>query len=442
MSAAESNPDASIRVSTRQTRVFAPQLAVLAILAALAALAYAPTLTQPFIEDDYSNIILAQHYGPLSGWPEMLGDSVFRLRTTSWLELYALNRLFGPHAAPYYAVTILLHIANTWLVYALGAWRPLGYRLTAWAAAFFAVHERHQEAVMWISGSAELVAVFFGLLSFLCWLRFLERGGSLWYAVSLISFCLALLSKESAVIFAALLGLPLGFDTSLRRRAALLIPFAALAAAAAASIFVSRARSFRFQDGSFSLHAPVWTIWPSNFAELFWIWGLIGLISILAWKPSGYKTVLAVGLTWIGLSLIPYSFLTYSRIIPSRQTYLASIGVAIIGGFALLTFCDRYWSSRRALVAAVCAAIAVQNIGYLWTKKRAQFLERAAPAQHLIDVARKTDQPIYVECFPRPRLQAESAVELMVPGKSGSDLVWDAQEAQKRGAVKFCYSRP
>jgi len=422
--------------------VFAPQLAILAILAGLAALAYAPALTQPFIEDDYSNIILAQHYGPLSGWPEMLGNPVFRLRTTSWLELYALNRLFGVHAAPYYAVTILLHIADTWLVFALGAWRPLGYRLTAWAAAFFAVYERHQEAVMWISGSAELLLVFFGLLSFFCWLRFLERNGGLWYAASLLCFCLALLSKESAVIFAALLALPIVFERSLRSRAALLIPFAALAALAAASIFAASSRSFRFQDGSFSLHAPVWLIWPSNFAELFWVWGIAGLISILAWKPSGYKTVLAISLAWIGLSLIPYSFLTYSRIIPSRQTYLPSIGVAIVAGCALLTFCERYWRSRKALVAAVCAAIAVQNIGYLWTKKRAQFLERAAPAQHLVQMAREADRPIYVACFPRTRLQAESAVELMVPGKGASDLVWDAQEATKRGAVRFCYSRP
>ena len=408
----------------------------------LAALAYAPALTQPFIEDDYSNIILAQHYGPLSGWPEMLGNPVFRLRTTNWLELYGLNRLFGVHAAPYYAVTILLHIADTWLVFALGAWRPLGYRLTAWAATFFAVYERHQEAVMWISGSAELLLVFFGLLSFLSWLRFLESNGAVWYAASLIFFCLALLSKESAVIFAALLALPLVFDRSLRKRTALLTPFAVLAAVATASIFAASSRSFRFQDGSFSLHAPVWLIWPSNFAELFWVWGLTGLISILAWKPSGYKTLLAIALTWIGLSLIPYSFLTYSRMIPSRQTYLASIGVAIVTGFALLTFFERYWNSRKTLVAAVCAVIALQNIGYLWTKKRAQFLERAAPAQHLIDMARTTDRPIYVACFPRTRLQAESAVELMVPGKSGSGLVWDDQEAQERGAVRFCDSRP
>ncbi len=427
--------------------MFAPQLAILAILAVLAAFAYAPALTQPFIEDDYSNIILAQHYGPLSGWPEMLGNPVFRLRTTSWLELYALNRVFGVHAAPYYAAAILLHIADTWLVLALGAWRPLGYRLTAWAAAFFAVYERHQEAVMWISGSAELLLVFFGLLSFLCWLRFLERDGALWYAASLLCFCLALLSKEPAIIFAALLALPIVFERSLRSRAALLIPFAALAALAGASIFAASSRSFRFQDGSFSLHAPVWLIWPSNFAELFWVWGIVALISILEWKPSGYKTVLAIALAWIGLSLIPYSLLTYSRIIPSRQTYLPSIGVAIVAGLALLTFCDRYWSSRRwssrkTLVAAVCAAIAVQNIGYLWTKKRAQFLERAAPAQHLVQMARETDRPIYVACFPRTRLQAESAVELMVPGKGANDLVWDAQEATKRGAVRFCYSRP
>jgi len=33
---------------------------------------------------------------------------------------------------------------------------------------------------------------------------------------------------------------------------------------------------------------------------------------------------------WAGISLIPYSFLTYSTRIPSRQTHLASIGVSLI----------------------------------------------------------------------------------------------------------------
>ncbi|MEI9970791.1 MAG: hypothetical protein WDO73_01370 [Ignavibacteriota bacterium] len=42
-----------------------------------------------------------------------------------------------------------------------------------------------------------------------------------------------------------------------------------------------------------------------------------------------------------------------------------------------------YWQtragSRRGWIAAVAALVLIHNVGYLWTKKRAQFEERAAP---------------------------------------------------------------
>jgi hypothetical protein len=340
-------------------------------------------------------------------------------------------------APAFYATLILLHVLNSWLVYALGAWAALGYRLTAFAAGFFAVYEGHQEAVMWLSSSNEALFVLFGLISFLCWIRFLQGRGALWYGASLLAFCFALLSKESAVILAPLLAIPLALD---RKRWAFLLPFAALAALAASSIFWARSGSFRFQDGSFSLHAPVWLIWPNNFARLFWFWGLLSVIAIVIWKPPKYLTILAIGLVWAGTALIPYSFLIYSSRIPSRQTYLASVGVAIIVGFALANLYDRYRTTGRGLVAAVCVAIILHNVVYLWTRKRNQFLERAAPTEQLIEAARKTSGPIYVKCFPRQPIIAESALELMT-GRPKSDLIWNAEEARARQATAtFCYA--
>lgn len=409
---------------------------ILGGLALLAIAAYAPALRQPLLEDDYPNIVLAQHYGPMTGWPAMFADPIFRLRTTSWLLLYGLNRLFGMHAAGYYAVSILLHAVDTWLVYALGAWRKLGYGVTAWAAAFFAVYEGHQEAVMWVSAANEALMVGFGLVAFICWTRFLDSGKWLWYAISLLSLCGALISKESAVIMAPLLALPLVFDRSRWRRAAFLLPMAIAAALCAWLIVHTRSYSFRFQDGSFSLHAPFWLTWPNNFVRLFWIWGLASAIAVMVWKPAGYRTVLAIGASWAAIALLPYSFLTYSNRIPSRQTYLASVGIAIIVGLGLVALQDRYWQRRRALVLAVCAVMLAHNAGYLWTKKRAQFLARAEPTERLIAMARSTPSPIYVKCFPRSRLVADSAVELMA---KGTELVWNAEEARRRNAVTFCY---
>src|SRR5438105_5038575 len=105
--------------------------AILAGLALLAIVTYLPALTQPLIEDDYPNIAQALRYGDVIGWSRMLVDPIFRVRTTTWLLMYGVNRLFDMQAAGYYAAMILLHVLNTWLVFALGSWPALGFRLTA-----------------------------------------------------------------------------------------------------------------------------------------------------------------------------------------------------------------------------------------------------------------------------------------------------------------------
>src|SRR6185436_19909523 len=103
-------------------------------------------------------------------------------------------------------------------------------------------------------------------------------------------------------------------------------------------------------------------------------------------------------LAWMGIALVPYSFLTYSTQIPSRQTYLASAGLAILVGLAASVITD------RRIAVAVLALMLVHNVGYLWTKKRAQFVERAAPTSQLIALAGRTRGRIWVHCFPWPRI--------------------------------------
>lgn len=402
---------------------------LLAVLALLAVIAYLPLGRQPLLEDDYPNLASAQIYGAPEAWRQLAG-SVFRFRATSeWLMKFAYDA-FGLNAAPYYAVSVVLHILNTWLVYALGAWRPVGYRISAWAALFFAVYEGHQEAVMWFSACNELLQFLFGVGAVVCWLHFLQGGTRRWwwYAGTLAGLAMALLSKESAVAIAALLVVTgMGERASWRAKAPALL----LAGGCALSVYLTRNNSFRFQDGSFSLHAPFWRIWPVNFARLLWVWGLLGMAA--AWTRR--RQVVWRALIWAGISLLPYSFLTYSARIPSRQIYLASAGAALIVGAGMAALEER----RRTLTAVVCAAMLVHNIGYLWIRKRAQFLERAEPTEQLIALAKRTPGPIYIQCFPRPGLIAQEAVHLAA-GKAMNDVIWDAAEARARGAVTFCYA--
>ncbi len=405
-------------------------IGVFAALALLAIIAYLPTLRQPLLEDDFPNIAKA-HAAGLG----IVTDPIFGLRSTSFLLLDGIYKLFGIAAAPYYCALIALHVLNTWLIFGLGYWTQIGYRVAAWAAAFFAVCEGHQEAIMWVSAASEPLLFLFGVGAMLLWLRFLYQRQWMWYAGALVSFAAALYSKESAYVVVPLLALPLLFDRGLRRSAIWLLPFVLFAALAATHVLHTRSYSFRFNDGSFSLEAPFWLTWPNSFARLFWFWGVLALLAVLVWKPPKYGAVIAIGLLWAGVALAPYSFLTYATRIPSRQIYLASAGVALIVGCALPELARRCWPKRAAIVAAVCAVVVVQNVAYLWTKKRVA-IPGARGADRATYLTGALDQrPHLCGCFPRPRIVADWAVRLST---GRDDLIWDAEKRGK-AAKTFCY---
>jgi hypothetical protein len=97
------------------------------------------------------------------------------------------------------------------------------------------------------------------------------------------------------------------------------------------------------------------------------------------------------------------------------------------------------WKPSGPRLAAAAAAVALlANVGYLWTRKRSQFLERAEPTEQLIALARRTTGPIWVRCFPRNNYIAQTAVQLGA-GRSPSILVWSEAEAARLGATEFCY---
>ena len=238
----------------------------LLLLGLLAVLAYAPSLTIPLMEDDYPN--LSQILG--SGPATILADPIFRVRATSFWLMWLLWRWAGLAPLAYHATSLLLHIANTWLLYGVCMAWPRMRAPAFWAAGFFAVAEGHQEAVMWFSAVNELWLFLFGMGALLCFLRRRTLPG-----VAL--FALALVSKESAaaVLPLFLLVTPAAeWRRNIVRQTVRLAPYGLLAALAVASIFATRSYSFRFSDGSFSLHAPFWITWPHSYFRVLWIWGL------------------------------------------------------------------------------------------------------------------------------------------------------------------------
>jgi hypothetical protein len=394
-----------------------------AALALLCLLAYAPTLPLPLIEDDYPSLTQAQTLGGPQHLGALYRNSVFRVRATSVWCMYWLWNTFQLTPAAYHVFSLLLHVFNTWLVWAVaGAWPGMRAAGAFWTAALFAVQEGHQEAVMWFTAINELWMFVFGAAAL--WIGVM-RGHRL---AGLALFFLSLISKESAVIFLPLFWLVV---PDWRR----LVPYAILATVVTGSIFLTRDTSnFRFADGSFSLAAPFWITWPRGIHRVLWIWGWIAGVWIWFRGDSKRHVAALRALVWIGVALVPYIFVTYTTQIPSRQTYLATVGLSVLFGLAMDTL------TRRTAIAAVAAVMIAHNVGTLWVRKRAQFVERAAPTDRLMEMARATDGPIWVRCFPRTDWIAKEAVRLGTGKDPEKALVWTESEARERGAAAvFCH---
>lgn len=115
---------------------------------------------------------------------------------------------------------VLLHGLAVALVFALARRLRCGRATATLAAALFACHPVHVEAVAWVVGRAEILCAVFALLALLAWLPpdgGTQRHARLRSVAAALLYGLAAISKESA------LALPLGFFLLDRLRR---IPFA------------------------------------------------------------------------------------------------------------------------------------------------------------------------------------------------------------------------
>lgn len=408
---------------------------VLAGLAVLAIMAYGRSVALPFISDDYLQIALGRQFGPISGWPALAADALYRCRATSLVLTYWTERFFGLDSAAYNWSGVLLHVANTWLVFALGAWRLIGWRVAACAAAFFAVYEGHQEAVIWYASIPELLVFFFVLLGLVGWVLWVQSGcrGILLPAAALLCYVLALLSKESAVVMVGLMALVVLLERAPRRAWLWIAPFAVLAGVYFYGAAAAASNHLHFNDGTFSVRAPFWKTLAISTGRLFWFWGFLAAGTLVVWRATRYTKLAIVAAAWIVVTFLPYSFLTYMPRVPSRHTYFASAGLALVVGAWLWMLWERRGPGRRWVFGALAAIVIIHNCGYIWTRKHRQFAERAAPTERLIEYGRTVKGPVPVRCFPYPMVLAELALDIQL-GKT--------MEITKTPGAGFCENEP
>lgn len=191
-------------------------------------IAYGPVLKLPFFWDDHQ--IIEQNRFITSWSMENLkhnftsdvsnqGSNYYRpLQTISNTIDFSLWRLrpFG-----YHLTNLVIHLINAILIYFLIALFLVDQKIGLFSALIFVVHPIIVQELMIIAGRAELLASLFILITILLFLK----EGKFFYFLSLITFSLGLLSKESGIIVLVVLA----FLVKQRKKIPRLFPFVFLA---------------------------------------------------------------------------------------------------------------------------------------------------------------------------------------------------------------------
>ncbi|MGE5280299.1 MAG: tetratricopeptide repeat protein [Deltaproteobacteria bacterium] len=382
--------------------------AALLALLCLGFLAYGTSLRNPFVWDDPNlvtrNVYIksASHLGSIFTSDVEAGSGgatrFFRpLLTLSFMADYALCKL---DPAGYHLTNILLHVLACWAFY--GFLRVLlSDGLTAFlAAALFAVHPVHTEAVTYVSGRSDPLALTFLLCAFVFYLRSLRRATPLLLMGLGISYACALLSRESALILPVLILAYHGiFHEKMRGRTFAFVIFPAVA------YLLVRGWVFRHAPPP-PATLPFGVRWPGAFAAvlhylrlLVWPLGLhmeygmpvfppgdprvlagallLALAVFFAWRQRRRDPAVAFGIAWFLIGLVPVlNLFPLNAYMAEHWLYAPSVGLFLLLGLSLKRLTRRAAGKAAAFSLTACLLLswgvlaARQNIVYWRDPKR------------------------------------------------------------------------
>jgi Flp pilus assembly protein TadD len=123
----------------------------------------------------------------------------------TWLSLISDCQLFGPNPGPIHLVNVLLHLANTLLLFAVLKKMTGSLWPSAFVAAAFALHPMHVESVAWIAQRKDVLSTFLLLLTLLAYTGYTKSPSVYRYIAALAAFALGLMAKPMLVTLPCLL---------------------------------------------------------------------------------------------------------------------------------------------------------------------------------------------------------------------------------------------
>lgn len=349
------------------------------VLTASIGLTFLPGLNNGFTNWDDDQYVMENPLVRSWSW-----SALARLFTAPFAQVYAPltfvslaleARLFGLTAAGFHAVSILLHLLNVLLAFAV--FYHLGRdRATSFLTAlFFGLHPLRVESVAWITERKDVLYAAFFLAGLLVYLRSKEKLTAGRYCAILVLFLLALLAKPMAVTLPAML-LLLAFDLNAktaRRQSAAIISFGLVSALFIIINFhTQQAAPAGFTDylrhlfvGSYNLlfylvkiAAPIRLSafypyppgWPGRFPWIMAAAPCLTLLIAVAIIRGRRCRPLLLGSLWYFIILFPVSQfvpLPGPAMAADRFTYLASLGPLYWLSWSLVSFQRRV--GRRGL---------------------------------------------------------------------------------------------
>jgi tetratricopeptide (TPR) repeat protein len=387
---------------TSESRI-TPDRAVL-VGSLLAVLVYIQDLRYDFILDDVPLILMNENIASWRNWKMAFLNDIFAVTDPRipfeitalhyrpvyklWQMLHA--QLFGFVVPWWHLTSLLLHFGATLLVYQLGI-KLLKQRWTAaLAALLFAFHPIHVESVAYVTASTDLLVTCFALISFLAYYRFRQEGGSnLYFVASVVLAAMAMLSKESAVMFPwllvayeALRETPPGTEQNWKRFAWTLPFFAVVGAYIAVRTLLFGLNTGPGPGGNriaALLDIPLVLVvylrnflWPfrlSFFYPAEWgtEWTLIKGASVVLtmigvfylWNRYRDRSGMRLLLVWAAIVFVPVALGVYTFVredwVHDRHMYLVSVPLCLIAA-GLLT--DPKWPAKASvIVSALVLAI-------------------------------------------------------------------------------------
>ena len=214
----------------------------LVLIAGLCILVYANAVSGAYVWDDEVQIVKNANLRSLSNIPSAFTQPFWGFATPEAVNqtnfyrpiqtvLYTLAYGWGGlDPVPGHVTSIALHTLASMLVYLICIELGLVPGLSLLAAALFAVHPIHTEAVAWIAATPDLACGVFYFASFLAFLKSESGAKKDWLIASALLLLPALLSKEMAITLPAIILLYSFRRVSSADLAKLIAPYALITA--------------------------------------------------------------------------------------------------------------------------------------------------------------------------------------------------------------------